>query len=335
MMQNQERARSTTVYAGLTWDDILGTAVLATALARKGFRVYVDLPTKEELHGLRIVRSYAVGIQPRNGVTFANSAAMVYSRPKRMGYVFRYGEDGRGEVVMKLSTVSSVTEVVREYLYTINADIEVPKQLLDDVVAMGNGGLDRVSRVGRTIYGVCRLKCNDKTARQLLYSYAYSAVNTGNLRLPQEVLNLYAEYEKALKLAETLVKEDRVVSFGPYKVIVISSKHSDELVASNLEYLRPLATDILNQVCRRSSPAFLVYEDESGIHAVRACVKFNVSIAKLVNSIPSEILDKLSVSTSATSVSIEFLDPSTATLERALELVGQIATKLQLKQGGE
>lgn len=334
MMQNQERARSTTIYAGLTWDDILGTAVLATALTRKGFRVYVDLPTREELKGLRIVRSYAVGIQPRNGVTFASSTAMVYSRPRRMGYVFRYGEDGHGEVVMKLSTVSSVTEVVKEYLSTINADVEVPKQLMDDVVAMGNGGLDKVSRIGRTIYGVCRLRCNDKTARQLLYSYAYSAINTGNLKLPQEILNLYAEYEKALKLAEAVVKEDRVVSFGPYKVVVISSKYSDELVAGNVGYLRPLATDILNQVCRRSSPAFLVYEDESGVHSVRACVKFNVSIARVVDSIPSELLDKLSVSTSATSVSIEFLDPSIATLERALELVGQMVARLQLKQGG-
>jgi len=329
LMQNQERVRSTTVYAGLTWDDILGTAVLAAALARRGFRVYVDLPTKEELRGLRIVRSYAVGIQPRNGVTFSNSTAMVYSRPKRMGYVFRYYEDGRGEVIMRLSSVSSVTEVVKEYLPTINADIEVPKQLLDDVIAMGNGGLERVNKIGRTIYGVCRLRCNDKSVRQMLYSYAYSAVTTGNLKLPQEILNLYAEYEKALKLAEAVVKEDRVVSVGPYRVVVVSSKYSDELVSSNIGYLRPLATDILNQVCRRSSPAFLIYEDESGVHSIRVCVRFNVSIARVVDSIPRELLDKLSVSTSATSVSIEFLDPSAATLERALELVGQMAARLQ------
>ncbi|MEM1623008.1 MAG: hypothetical protein QW543_02560 [Sulfolobales archaeon] len=328
-MQNlQEKPRATTVYAGLTWDDVVGAAALAAALGRKGYRVYVDLPTRTELSSLRILKSYAVGIQPKGGVSIVSSIAMIYSKTRRMGYVFKYDDSGRGEILMKLSTVNSTTEVVKEYLSTINADIEIPQQLIDDIIAMNNGGLNRLSKVGRVLYGVYKLKSNDKNVRLMLYNYAYSSILTKNLKLPQELLLLYREYEKSLKLVDELIKEDRFITIGPYKIALISSKHSDEFIAKNIEYLRPFAPDILAHLCRHSSPAFMIYEEYPNVHEVRACVKYNVSIVKVVDSIPKELLDKVSISTTPTSVTIEFINPQDASLDRALEVVTQVIARL-------
>ncbi len=324
----QERSKTTTVYAGVTWDDIVGAAALAIGLSKKGFRVYIDLPVKEEFNNLRIVRSYAVGIQPRNGVVFSSSTSMIYSKVKKMGYVFRYDESGRGEILMKISTVNSVAEVVREYLATINVDVEIPQQILDDIIAMNNGGINKLSKIGRVIYGIHKIKNNDKNVRLLLYNYAYNSILTKNLRLPQELLTLYSEYEKALKIVEELVKEGRYMTIEPYKVAIISSKYSDEFVSSNVEYLRPFVSDILSQLCRQSNPAFVVYEDYSNVHEVRVCVKYSTSIVKVVDSIPKDLVEKLNIVTAPTSVTIEFLNPQEATLDNALNLVNQMISKL-------
>jgi len=331
----QERPKTTTVYAGMTWDDIVGAAALAIGLSKKGLRVYIDLPVREELSNLKIVRSYAVGIQPRNGVTFSSSTSMIYSKAKRMGYVFRYDEGGRGEILMKISTVGSVTEVVREYLATMNADVEIPQQLLDDIVAMNNGGINKLSKIGRVVYGVHRIKSNDKNVRLMLYNYAYNSILTKNLRLPQEILALYSEYEKALKLVEELVKGGKYMTIGSYKVAVISSKHSDEFVSSNVEYLRPFASDILSQLCRQSNPAFVVYEELSNVHEVRVCVRYSTSIVKVVDSIPKDVVSKLNITTAPTSVTIEFLNPQEATLDNALNIVTQMISKLSSGSSGE
>ncbi|MEM4592592.1 MAG: hypothetical protein QW196_04255, partial [Sulfolobales archaeon] len=164
--------------------------------------------------------------------------------------------------------------------------------------------------------------------RLMLYNYAYSSILTKNLKLPQELLLLYGEYEKSLKLVDELIKGDRFVTIGPYKVALISSKHSDEFVAKNIEYLRPFAPDILAHLCRQSSPAFMIYEEYPNIHEVRACVKYNVSIVKVVDSVPKELLDKVSISTTPTSVTIEFINPQDASLDRALEVVTQIIARL-------
>lgn len=324
----QERPKTTTVYAGLTWDDIVGAAALAAALSKKGYRVYVDLPSRDELSNLRIVRSYAVGIQPKGGVSIVNSTAMVYSRSRRTGYVFRYNENGQGEVLMKLSTVSSVTEVVKEYLLTISCSIELPQQLLDDVIAVNDGDLNRLSKVGRMIHGVHKLKGNDKNVRLILYNYAYNSILTKNLKPPQELSSLYAEYEKALKLAEGVVKEGRFMEMGSYRVAIISSRYGDDFIASNLDYLRPFASDILSSLCRQNGLAFLVYENPGGIHEVRACVRYNVSIARVVDAIPSDVVDRLSVTTTQTSVTLGFLDPNDATLENSLQLVSRLISNL-------
>lgn len=320
--------RTATIYVGLSLDDIVGAAALAAALSRKGYRVYVDLPVREELSNLRIVGSYAVGIQPKSGITIANSVAMVYSRSKRMGYVFRYDGNGNGEVLMKLSAVSSTTEVVKEYLTTISADVDVPKQLLDDIIAVSNGGLDKLSKIGRVLYGVYKLKSNDKNARTLLYNYAYNSILTKNLKLPEELLLLYNDYLKSLKLVEELVKSDRLMAIGPYKVVPLSSKHSDEFVVQNIDYLKPFASEILSHVCRQRSPAFLIYETSPGVHEIKVCVRYNVSIAKVVGSVPREVLGKVSISTSPTSVLIEFNDPREASFDEALNIVTQMIARL-------
>lgn len=324
----QERSKTTTIYAGVTWDDIVGAAALAVGLGKKGFKVYIDLPVKEEFNNLRIVKSYAVGIQPRNGVVFSNSTSMIYSKVKKIGYVFRYDESGRGEILMKISTANSVAEVVREYLAMINVNVEIPQQLLDDIIAMNNGGINRLSKIGRIIYGVHKIKNNDKNVRLMLYNYAYSSILTKNLRLPQEILALYSEYEKALKIVEELVKEGRYITIEPYKIAVISSKYSDGFVSSNVEYLRPFVSDILSQLCRQSNPAFVVYEDYNNIHEIRACVRYSTSIVKVINSIPKDLVEKLNIVTAPTLVTIRFLNPQEATLDSALNLVTQMISKL-------
>ncbi|MEM4550982.1 MAG: hypothetical protein QXG82_06065, partial [Sulfolobales archaeon] len=78
----------------------------------------------------------------------------------------------------------------------------------------------------------------------------------------------------------------------------------------------------------QSSPAFMIYEEYPNIHEVRACVKYNVSIVKVVDSVPKELLDKVSISTTPTSVTIEFINPQDASLDRALEVVTQIIARL-------
>lgn len=328
MQNSQEKPRAITVYAGLTWDDIVGAATLAVALGRKGYRVYVDLPTREDLSNLRIVRSYAVGIQPKGGVCLINSTAMVYSKSKRAGYVFRYNENGQGEMLMRLSTVNSVTEVVKEYLLTINSEVELPQQLLDDVVAMNNGGLNKLSKIGRMIYGVHKIKGGDRNTRLLLYNYAYNSILTKNLKPPQELASLYGEYEKALKLVEDLVKEERLVEIGQYKVAVVSSKHSDDFIINNFGYLKLFASDILSSICRQSSPAFLIYEDLGGVHEIRVCVRYNISIARVVDAIPRDAVDRVTVTTTPSSITIKFLDPGEATLDNSLHLVSQIIFRI-------
>ncbi|MCX8184941.1 MAG: hypothetical protein RMI56_02420 [Sulfolobales archaeon] len=326
--QEKPKLATTTVYAGLTWDDIVGAAALAVGLGRKGYRVYVDLPIREEFNNLKILKSYAVGIQPKSGVSIFNSVAMIYSRSRGVGYVFKYDDNGRSEILMKLSTVRSATEVVNEYLATISAAVEIPQQLVDDIVAMNNGGINKLSKIGRVIYGVHKLKVNDKNVRLTLYNYAYSSIATKNLKLPEELLALYGEYDRSVKLVSELIKEDRFITIGPYKVALITSKHSDEFVVNNLSYLKPFASEILSHICRQSSPAFLIYEGSPNVHEIRACVRFNVSIVKVVDSIPKEVLDKVKISTTASSVTIEFNNPLDASFENALDLVTQIISGL-------
>ncbi len=328
-MQNLSgSSRTTTIYVGPTLDDVFGAATLAAALSRKGYRVYVDLPVREELSSLRIVGSYAVGIQPKSGVSIMNSIAMIYSKARRMGYVFRYDNNGNGEILMKLSAVGSTTEVVKEYLTTISADVEVPKQLLDDIIAVNNGGLEKLSKIGRVLYGVYRLKSSDKGVRAMLYNYAYNSVLTGNLKLPKELLLLYNEYERSLRLVEEFVRSDKFMTIGPYRVALLSSEHGDEFVAQNIDYLKPFASEILARACRQRSPAFLIYEVSPGAHEIRACVRYNVSIARVVSSIPKDFLDKVRISTSPTSVLIEFTDPREAGLDKALDVVTKMIAGL-------
>ncbi|MCX8208388.1 MAG: hypothetical protein N3G79_01920 [Sulfolobales archaeon] len=326
---SQEKPKqTTTIYAGLTWDDIVGAALLSAGLSKRGYRVFIDLPVREDFSNLRITKSYAVGIQPKGGVSIVNSIAMIYSRSKGVGYVFKYDDAGRSEILMKLSTVSSATEVVREYLATISADVEVPQQLVDDVIAMNNGGISKLSKIGRVIYGVHKLKMNDRNTRLVLYNYAYNSIVTKNLKLPEELLALYNEYTKSVSLVDELIRKDRFITMGPYKVALISSRHSDEFIARNVSYLKPFAFELLTYVCRQSSPAFLVYEEHPNVHEVRACVRYNISIVKIVDSIPKEFLGRVRISTTANSVTIEFNDSADATLENALDLVTQIISRL-------
>ncbi len=328
MLNHSGGPKTATVYVGLALDDVVGAAALAAALGRKGYRVYVDLPIREELSNLRILGSYAVGIQPKGGVNMVDSIAMVYNKAKGMGYVFRYDGNGNGEVLMKLRAASSVTEVVREYLSTISADVEVPKQLLDDIIALNNGSPDKLSKVGRVLYGVYRLKSNDKNVRTMVYNYVYNSIVTKNLKLPSELQLLYNEYERSLKLVDELIKSDRLVTIGPYKVALLSSKHSDEFVVQNIDYLKPFASEILAHACRQRSPAFLIYETSPGVHEIRVCVRYNVSIARVVGSVPRDVLDRVSISTSPTSVQIEFTDPSKASVDEALDIVTRMIASL-------
>ncbi|MCD6323703.1 MAG: hypothetical protein J7L55_01160 [Desulfurococcales archaeon] len=326
---------STTIYSGWGWDEVISTAVLATVLLRKGYRVYIEFPQPSEKKGLLISRSYAVGITHKDGAVISDSTAIDYIPEKKLGIVIRYDGEGKGDVVMRFSNVASLTESMLEYVQTLNEEIKLPEQLLKDLELMNRGGGEKLSKVGRTLLKALKMNYSSKDFRKVMYSFALDVIKSRSLRIPEEIAREAEKYDEAVGLAEKIIEEKQFIPYGKLKVIVISSKFSRDFIRNNYGLFKPIAYDILTKVCRNDGVAVLVQETELG-HVIRVCLRTTeVSFVKVISSIPEELSERLLITLRGNHIIIKFKDPSESSLDKALELVERIGTTISTALEGK
>ncbi len=311
---------ATTIYSGWNWDEVLGSAVLATALIKKGYRVYLEFPAPNELRELVISKAYAVGIGNRSGAVFRDVTAIEYRNERKLGLVLKYDELGNSSVVMRFANMSSLTETVLEYVTTLNVTIKVPQELLNDVRLLNEAKYDKLSKIGKTLFRAFKMNYNNKEFRNLMYSFAFNAVNYGSLKLPEELIKEANKYFEALKIANRIVKEKRYETINGVKVLVISDKYGDEVVREYFDTIKPVAYDLLLRVCKSDKFALLVLRTEYG-HTLRVCLqRTDISFVKLISAIPEDLSDKLLISLRGNHMIIKFKDASESSLDNMLKL---------------
>ena len=319
---------NTTIYSGWGWDETFATAVLATALIRKGYRVYVEFPSPSERKGLVITKAYSIGLTQKDGVILNNSTAIQYVPEKKLGVVLRYDASGNSDVVMSFSNVNSITESTIEYVQTLNEDVKVPNQLIKDIERMSNGNMDKLTKIGKVMLKSLKMNYTSKEFRQIMYSFALKVITTNNLKLTDELLKEAEKYDKAVELSEEVINRREYIPYGKLKVLVISSKFSREFIRQNYQLLKPVAYDLLAKVCKNEGVAILVQETDLG-HLIRVCLKdTNVSFVKVISSIPRELSDKLLITLRGSHIIIKFRNPEESTIDNALQLTDLLGTAI-------
>ncbi len=319
---------STTIYSGWGWDEVVSTAVLATALLRKGYRVYIEFPQPSERKSLLITRSYAVGITHKDGAVLNNSTAIDYLPDRKLGIVIRYDGEGKGDVLMRFSNVASLTESTIEYVQTLNEDIKIPEQLLRDLELMNKGNGEKLSKIGKTLLKALKMNYSSKDFRKVMYSFALEVINSKSLKLPEELMKEAEKYDEAIKLAERIIEEKEFIPYGKLKVLVISSKFTREFIQRNYPLLKPIAYDLLTKVCKSDGVAVLVQETELG-HIIRVCLRTTeISFVNVISSIPKELSDELLITLRGNHIIIKFKEPAKSSLDSALGIVDRIATSV-------
>jgi hypothetical protein len=319
---------STTIYSGWGWDQVFGTAILASALIRKGYRTFLEFPAPNELRGMTISKAYAIGITHRNGTLMLDTISIDYNNEKRLGIVIKYDSEGKGTVSMRFANVRSVTESVLEYVYTLNESFELPKEILNDIAFMNEGKYDKMTKIGRALYKAIRMNYMNKTFRQLMYQYALSVITKKSLKLPEVIVNEANKYDKALLLAQQLIKEERFTKIEDIPLFIISKYNKDEFVKENIELLKPVAYDILNRACRSLGISVLVLETNN-THTMRVCLqRRDISFVKIIASIPRDISDKLYITLKGNNLLIRFKDPGMGTIENMLSVANEIVSAI-------
>jgi len=314
-----------TIYSGWDWDDILSSAVLAQALLRKGFKIFLEFPSPQELRNLIINKAYSVGISHKDGVRLINSTSLQYITEKRLGLVLRYDDGGRPSTIMRFANVNTLTEVALEYVQTLNEYVDVPKQLLEDVAFMSSGRLDKLSRIGRIMHRALKMNYGNKEFRSIMYNFVFNAIATKSLKIPEALIREAGKYDEAIKIARKLLKEERYVTTDNIKVLVISSKYDDELVRENISLLKPVAYDTLLKVCRTDGVAMLILETGLG-HTLRVCLnRRDISFVNIVKSIPREASSKLIITMRGNHIIVKFRKPSESTLNAVLDIALSMA----------
>ena len=315
---------NTTIYSGWGWDETFATAVLATALIRKGFRVYVEFPSPSEKKGLLIAKAYSIGLTQKDGVVLNDSTAIQYIPEKRLGIVLKYDLQGKSDVVMSFSNINSITESTLEYVQTLNEEVRLPEQLIKDIERMSNGNIDKLTKVGKAMLKSLKMNYTSKEFRQVMYSFALKVVTTNNLKISNDLLKEAERYDKAVELAEEVVNRKEYIPYGKLKVLVISSKFSREFVRGNYQLLKPVAYDLLSKICKNEGVAVLVQETDLG-HLIRVCLRdTNISFVKVISSIPRELSDKLLITLRGSHIIIKFRNLEESTLDNALQLTDVI-----------
>jgi len=319
---------STTIYSGWTWDEVVGSAVLATALIKKGKRAFIEFPSPQEVKSLIISGAYSIGISHREGAILRNTTAVKFFGDKKLGIIFRYDGSGRSEIIMKFANVRSVTETVLEYVLTLNEKIDVPDQLLNDIVNMNEVRLDKLSRVGKIMYKALKMNYNNKEFRREMYNFALNAIKTRSLKLPETVVREAAKFDEALRIAGRLIKEEHYVKYDTIPLLVVSTKFNDDFVRQNFSMLKPIAYDLLLKLCRSNGLGMLVLETDLG-HTLRVCLhKKDLSFVKIISSIPREISEKLLISLRGNHIIIKYKNPSESSLDNVLGLVDKITSSI-------
>ena len=319
---------STTIYSGWTWDEVVGSAVLATALIKKGKRAFIEFPSPQEVKSLIISGAYSIGISHREGAILRNTTAVKFFGDKKLGIIFRYDGSGRSEIIMKFANVRSVTETVLEYVLTLNEKIDVPDQLLNDIVNMNEVRLDKLSRVGKIMYKALKMNYNNKEFRREMYNFALNAIKTRSLKLPETVVREAAKFDEALRIAGRLIKEEHYVKYDTIPLLVVSTKFNDNFIRQNFSLLKPIAYDLLLKLCRSNGLGMLVLETDLG-HTLRVCLhKKDLSFVKIISSIPREISEKLLISLRGNHIIIKYKNPSESSLDNVLGLVDKITSSI-------
>ncbi len=320
--------KSTTIYSGWGWDEVTASAVLATALLRKGYRIYVEFPSPSERRGLLIAKSYAVGISHKDGAVLQDSVSIQYIPEKKVGVVLRYDSGGKSDLIMRFSSVGSLTETMMEYVETLNERVDLPEQVLRDIRAINAGEYDRVSRVGRLMLRALKVNYNSRKFRQFMYSFMMEIIRSKTLKPSEELLKENEKFEKAIKLADEIIKRKEYIQYDKLKVIVISSKFNRDIIKNNYPLLKPVTYDILMKVCKKDGVAILVQETELG-HTIRVCLyRRDVSFVKVISAIPKEMSDKLHIVLRGNHIIVKFRDPKGSTLDNVLDVVDVIANAI-------
>ena len=319
---------STTIYSGWTWDEVVGSAALATALIKKGKRVFIEFPSPQEVKSLVINGAYAVGISHREGAILRNTIAIKFFSDKKLGVIFRYDGAGKPEAIMKFANVKSVTETILEYVLTLNEKIEIPEQLLNDIMSMNELRLDKLSRVGKIMYKALKMNYNNKEFRKAMYNFALNAIKTKSLKLPESVIREATKFDEALKIASKLVKEEHYIKYDSIPLLVVSTKFDDEFIKENFSLLKPIAYDLLLKLCRSNGLGMLILETDLG-HTLRICLhKKDLSFVKIISSIPRELSERLLISLRGNHIIIKYKNPSESSLDNVLDLVNKITASI-------
>ncbi len=313
---------STTIYASRDLDAIFATAALATTLSRKGFKVFVEFPKSSDMSKISIVNSYSVDITHLNNVQIRNSVAVTHILPKRLGLVYKYDNDGRHIITMKLSNISSTVEVVLEYVKTLNDSIYIPQELLKDLARMKFREISRLTRTGRSIYYAYKWGLGRDETLLTLYNYAYTVFTSKNMKVTPEIERDAKNYEHALSLINVMITEKMYEVVGDAAIVVISSKYGgNEFIKSNLNYLRAVANELLGNLCKEHKVSVMVGEGGSG-HDIRLCVnrELGIDVSKILSGLPSDVSDMIAYRTTKTHAHITFKNAELATLDNALKI---------------
>lgn len=323
---------SVTIYINRGVDSVFAAAALAIALSRKRYRVFVEFPKLEDLKRVSIVSSYAIDVLHTSGATFRNSIAITHAPAKRLGLVYRYDANGRCDVYMKLTNISSTLETALEYIKTLNENVGVPKELLDDVANIKSNNVKRLTRLGKTLYYAYRWSAVSDDVLNALYSYAYNAINVRSMRLSEELEKAARNFEYALEIKDKLINESKYLLTGSGALVLAVREMGNEFIRSNLTYLRCVIDELITELCKRHQLAHVVYEGPIG-YEIRSCISRNlgISYSEVMKGLPDDVLSLVDVVSKGDHVVMRFKDVSKATIDNAIKICNAISSRLPLK----
>ncbi len=317
-----------TIYTRTGLDDILAAATLSTALASKGVKTYVEFVPQVIKNPVKIVRSYAIGIAASQNVSIYSSIGFQLIPEKGLGVVVKYDDAGKSEILMSLSETYTLTQVVLEYVQTLNVSIDPPEQLIKDIISLTAGKPAEASKIGKALAKAIKIGYSSPDFVNALYAYFLQVLRTKSYKLSPEIAERAAKYDEALKLVDELLKSDNLLSYGPLRVAVISRSFEKPLIRDNYRLLKPLVNDILFRLCKENGVGMAVLETDLG-HTLKICLgSRRISFVNIISSLPKELSSELNVTLKGNHVLIAFKDPSKSSLDAILSIADSIATGL-------
>mgnify|MGYP001626154649 CR=1 FL=1 len=319
---------STTIYVNRNIDSIFAAAALAVALGRKGYRVFIEFPQESSLKKLNIHNSYAVDILHTSGASLRNSIALSHLSQRKLGLIYKYDTEGKYNIYMKLSNVSSTLEIALEYIKTLNESVSVPGNLLNDLAFIKSNNVKRLTRIGRVLYYAYRWGLNNDDLLHTIYNYAYGVVTTKTLKLSESLEKAARNFEYSLNIKDEIINEQRYMQKDNVALAIISSASEDEFVRSNLIYIKSIINELLSDLCRKHALAVLVYESNQ-VHEAKFCINRDVPIdlSKMFASLPGDILSYVNYTYKGAQATMTFKNPNNATLDNAIRICNAVISE--------